>query len=200
MKQNKMQTKEITIVKKINPVIEEVKNTKITSPETMTKAVSLLSTLNTFLDKLTEEKEKITKPMNEALKEVRGRYKPTELLLEEAIASLRSGMSTYQTQQLKTQKIEEDKIASRIGEGKGKLKVETAINKINELDNIPIKVSTDAGEVKFRTDKKLKITDPNLIPREYLIIDEKALLSALKLGNTIPGAEIELIQTPINSR
>ena len=191
--------KEIAIVKKINPVIEEVNSIEITS-ETMPKAVELLSQLNKFLDKLTEEKEKITKPMNEALKEVRSRYKPTELLLEGAISHLRSDMSQYQTEQLRIKKEEEEKIAARIGDGKGKLKIETAVDKINNLNTPASKVSTDAGEVKFRTDKKLKITDENLIPREYLEINESKLLSALKLGNIIPGAEIELIQTPINSR
>lgn len=196
----KMPTKEIAIVKKINPVIEKINSFSIVSAETMKEGVQYLSQLNQFLDKLTEEKEKLTKPLNEALKEVRSRYKPTELLLEGAISHLRSDMSLYQTEQLKIQKIEEEKIANRIGEGKGKLKVETAIEKINNLDTPASHVSTDAGAVKFRTDKKLKITDETLIPREYLIIDEKKLFSSLKLGNTIPGAEIEEVQTPINSR
>lgn len=196
----KMPTKEIAIVKKINPVIEEVKNTKIVSTETMSKGVELLSQLNKFLDKLTEEKEKLTKPLNEALKEVRSRYKPTEDILNSSIASLRAGMSSYQTEQLKIKKEEEEKIAARIGEGKGKLKIETAVEKINNLENIPSRVSSDAGDVKFRTDKKLKITDELKIPRKYLIIDEKLVFSELKLGKTIPGAEIELIQTPINNR
>lgn len=192
--------KEIAIVKKINPVIEKINSFNIVSAETMQEGVQYLSQLNQFLDKLTEEKEKLTKPINEALKEIRSRYKPTELLLEGAISHLRSDMSMYQTEQLRIKKEEEEKIAARIGEGKGKLKIETAVEKINNLENIPSRVSSDAGEVKFRTDKKLKITDEKLIPREFLIIDEKSLFSALKLGKTIPGAKIELIQTPVNAR
>lgn len=195
-----MPTKDIAIIKKINPVIEKINSFNIVSSETMQEGVQYLSQLNQFLDKLTEEKEKLTKPINEALKEIRSRYKPTELLLEGAISHLRSDMSAYQTTQLRIKEEEEKKIAARIGEGKGKLKIETAVEQINNLATPASKVSSDAGEVKFRTDKKLKITDGDLIPREYLIIDEKALFSALKLGKTIPGAEIELIQTPVNAR
>lgn len=189
---------EIAIAKKITPITEKITSLKINSPASMKEATEYLSQCNVFLDKLTEEKEKITKPMNEALKEVRSRYKPTELLLEQAISSLRSSISKYQTEQLRIKQEKEAKISERAAAGT--IKVETAIRKMEDIKAPAENIQTDTGSLRFRTDKILKITDPLKIPREYLIIDEKSLLSTLKLGNIIPGAEIEEIQVPINSR
>lgn len=179
-------------------VIDQVKTLQIVSQETMSVAVEYLSKCNKILDDLTKEKEKLTKPLNETLKEVRARYKPTELLLEEAIGNLRGQMSSYQTLQLRAKQEEETKIASKVATGY--IKMETAMVKIDSLHEPEAHITTESGGLKFRTDKKLKIIDEFAIPRKYLLVDEKAIFADLKLGKTIPGAEIELVQTPINSR
>ncbi len=193
--------KDITVFEKeIDPIASEAEVLIIATQEDMAGAVTLLSNLNRSLDKITEEKEKVTKPLNEALKAERGRWKPFETKLESAISTIRSKMSSYQTESARLAKIEEEKIAARIAPGKGNLSMETATKKIDEIERADKSVATDAGLVKFRTDKKLKITDALIIPREYLVVDEKAVFEALKKGTTIPGAEIEEVQTPVNIR
>ena len=87
-----------------------------------------------------------------------------------------------------------------MGEGKGKLRVETAVKKIENIETPDHQVATEAGLVKFREDKVLKITDETKIPREYLVVDEKKLLEALKGGVIVPGAEIDIKMTPVNFR
>ncbi len=109
-------------------------------------------------------------------------------------------MSVYQTEQVRIQKQEADRIASRVGEGKGKLKVETAVKKIAELPVAQKEIATNIGLVQFRETKVLKITDINLIPDRYWIIDEKAILNDLKAGIEVAGAMVETIQTPVNYR
>lgn len=194
-------TKDITVFEKeIDPIASEAEVLTIVTQEDMAGAVTLLSNLNRSLDKITEEKEKVTKPLNEALKAERGRWKPFETKLESAISTIRSKMSVYQTESARLAKIEEEKIAARIAPGKGNLSMETATKKIDEIERADKSVATDAGLVKFRTDKKLKITDALAIPREYLVVDEKAVFEALRKGATIPGAEIEEVQTPVNYR
>lgn len=194
-------TKDITVFEKeIDPIASEAEVLTIVTQEDMAGAVTLLSNLNRSLDKITEEKEKVTKPLNEALKAERGRWKPFETKLESAISTIRSKMSSYQTESARLAKIEEEKIAARIAPGKGNLSMETATKKIDEIERADKSVATDAGLVKFRTDKKLKITDALIIPREYLVVDEKAVFEALKKGAAIPGAEIEEVQTPVNIR
>lgn len=194
----KTQTKELTITKEINPLLLKAQTLEITSPKDMISATEILSQANKFLDKLTEDKEKMTKPINELLKEIRAKYKPNEEILTNIIKNIRLNMSTYQTEQLRLKRIDDEKIAARVA--KGTLKVDTAIAKMEENQGPDQTIASDSGQIKFRTDKKLKITDPLAIPREYLEINEKEVLDALKLGKSIPGAEIELIQIPINSR
>lgn len=195
-----MATTEITLKEDAQSAFSDAKSLTIKDTKSMTEGTDLLSYLNKKLDAVTIEKEKVTKPLNEALKAERGRWKPIETILEEAIGSLRRKMSVYQTEQIRKQKEEEAKIAARIGEGKGKLKVETAVRQMEEIDRPDAKIQTDRGSVSFRTDKILKIVDATKIPRNFLLPDEKLILMHLKNGNVVPGCEIEEVQTPINSR
>lgn len=191
-----------TVLKNIAPMIVEIKSNPIviSDIDTMTKATEYLSQANKNLDALTKDKELLTKPINESLKAIRAKYKPTETALEDIIASIRQEMSRYQTEQIRIQKEEQDKIANRIGEGRGKIKMETAIAKMDSLPQVINKTSTESGSLTFRPTSTLKIIDPIAIPRKYLIIDEVALLTALKAGIVVEGAEIEIIQVPINKR
>lgn len=185
-------TKEITTIEKIT------KEIKITNPPEMIQATEMLSKANQTLDALTDSKELLTKPLNQALKEVRERYKPAETILTEVISRIRNSMSSYQTKELQKKREKEIELAGKIASGD--LSLEQASTKLSNIKNAPKTVETGAGSVRFRTDKILRITSIDKLPRMYLIPDERALLSALKLGNIIPGAEIEEVQTPINSR
>jgi len=186
--------------KEISPVAVAAEELSITEAKDMEKATELLSTMNTFKDKVTKEKEKVTKPLNEALKAERARWKPIESLYEDAIKIVRSKMSLFQTAEAKRRKEEADKIANRIGEGKGKLKMETAVKKMEAIETAPSKVETNAGKISFRTDKKLKVVDEKKIPKAYWILDERKALADLKAGKNVPGCEIEEIEVPINFR
>lgn len=186
--------------KEVSPIIEETQKMIIEDAVGMKAAVELLSRLNQFNDRIVEEKEKITVPLEQALKAERARWKPIEAEIKPAIDIVRGKMSDYQTAEIKRARDEEARIAARVGEGKGKLKVETAVKKFSEIERADKKVATDAGMVKFREDKKLKIMDESLIPREYLIVDERKVLADLKAGKSVMGAILETVQTPVNFR
>lgn len=192
--------KPIEIKKEVLPIVSKFKDRIIETSKQMSEAVAALSDLNKILDRLTEEKEKITKPLNAALKEVRGRYKNAETQLEEYIVDLRSKISGYQTEQVRLQRIEEEKIASRVGEGKGKLKFETAVAKIDELDKPAEEVITNAGMVKFKEVKKIEIVDKSKVPMDYLVADESAIRKAMIEGIELPGVRYYTEQVPVNYR
>ena len=188
------------IEKEIIPIIDQAKNIKINSKEDMLVSVEMLSRCNKYLDALKTDKEKITKPLNEALKEVREKYKPSENVLEEAIGYLRGEQSRYQTEQVILQREEEAKIAARMKPGKGNLSVEKAVEKLENIERADTKIETESGTVKFRETQVLKIWDVLLVPREYMLPDEKLILADLKAGKSINGARLEITQIPINSR
>lgn len=182
------------------PLVEKALSLKVESEKDLEGATDVLSKLNKYMDDLTEEKEKVTKPLNLALKNERARWKPIEEMYDGAISQVRGLVSAFMTAEAKRAKAEEAKIIGRVGSGKGKLSIDTAGRKLNEIVTAPEKVVAGAGMLKFRTDKKLKIIDSALIPREYLVPDEKKILEALKANVLVAGCEIEEIQVPINFR
>ncbi len=198
MKTTSSPSKDLAIKKEIAPVIQSIQTLKITVAKDMTDATSLLSKLNSYLDSMTVEKEKITKPLNAALKEVRDRYKPTETILTIAITDLKKKMSVYQTEQLRITAEKQEKIANRVSSGN--IKVETGIRKLGELDTPKEKIHTDEGSVGFRTVKKFEVVDITKLPIKYHIPDEAAIRLAMRDGLELDGVRYYEEQSIINKR
>lgn len=192
--------KVLVLQKKIVPIVREAEDLEIEVQDDMKGAVEILSQLNNFNDQITTEKEKVTKPLNEALKAERNRWKPIETMYADAIEGLREKMSVFQTRMEKERKAKEIAIASRIKSGKGNLSLEKGVEKIDALEKVEKEVATDVGLVQFREKKVLKITDPSLISMEYYMINEEKLLKALIEGKVVAGAEIDVKQIPVNYR
>jgi len=187
-----------TIEQNLNPLLDRAGNLQIFDNPTLKEAVTLLSQLNQINDKIALEREKVTKPLNEALKAERARWKPAELKNQQAIDHLRQEMTRYQTAIMKEKQEQEQSIVNKVSTGY--IKLDTAVAKLEALPEIVKNVATDAGDVQFREKKQLKITDPSLIPDEYWQINEDELLTDLKSGKLIPGATLETIQVPVNYR
>lgn len=195
-----MSNKPEVIQNQIIPLVNEASTLRITSIEDMEIATIILSKLNVINDNIDKEKQKVLTPLNLARTAEINRWKPTITLYEDAIAVLREKISKYQTEAVRARIEAEKAIADRIGEGKGHIKLSTAVKKLEELDIPAEAVTTTFGSLKFRTDKRIRLTDVNLIPRDYLIPDEKKILEALKANKPVAGCEIEEIQVPINNR
>ena len=191
-------SKEIIIHKQLAPIVDKALSLKIKVQDDMPVAVELLSKLNQFNDKITEEKERITKPLLEALKVERSRWSPVEKANQSGIDHIREQMSEFQTAEYNRKKAEEKKIADKLSSGK--ITIDKAISKFDKIEELQKETATTSGLVQFRETQVLKVTDPMAIPREYLVVDKKTLLQALKNGKVVRGAEIVIIQTPFNYR
>ena len=193
----KKQTNEIALIKKSipNTLLADIQSLKIIDTKTLTEATEKLSQVNKYLDSVIEWREKKTKPLNALLKTIRGETKPMEEMLEQAVKFIRLLMGTYAT----NIEIEKSKIADRIRAGKGNLSVEKGLEKIEAIA-VPETVETSSGSLKFRPHQQLKITNLARIPRTFMVVDERKLLEALKRGDEVEGAEIEVVQIPINNR
>ena len=189
---------EITIQQETSLIVQQAEAQKITTPEEVTIATEFLSRANKTLDALIAEEEKITAPLNQAIKAERARWAVPKKSLKETIELLRTKLSQYQTEQMRIAQDKADKIAERVS--KGTLKVETAVRRIDQLDTPEEKVVTENGSLSFRPKQVLTITDLSSIPREYLVPDEDRLLTDLKSGKEIAGAKIDIIQVPVNRR
>jgi len=192
--------KEIQLHKEETIIINKVKELDIVDSSTMETATEMLSQLNKTSDRITEETEKVTRPLLDALNAERKRWKPSLDLLKESIDIVRTKITKYQTEAKRLAQLEEEKIASRIGEGKGKLKIETAVAKIEKIEQPESKVSTDTGSISFKTVQKFEITNMAAVPVDYILPNETAIRNAMKRGKELPGVRYYEEQVPINRR
>lgn len=188
------------IEKEVSPIVSRAAALEIKDEKSMTGGAELLSTLNLRLDKITEEKERITKPLNEALKAERSRWKPFVDQLDEAIALIRRKMSAYQTEQKRIADDEADRIAARVKEGKGNLKPETAVRQMEEIDRPAGAVTAASGMVKFKTVKCFEVMDLSLVPLDYHLANEVTIRKAMNADIEIPGVKYWTEQRPDNYR
>lgn len=151
------------------------------------EATTVLSEITRTLDSIKEEKEKVTKPLNEALKAERERWKPIETELEEAVRTIKKKMSDYQTRVSAEAEAERKRIADRIGEGKGKLKISTAARKIAEVAVPERKVETGNGGARFRTVRKFEVMDVTMLPVECLLPNTVVIRRLMNEGKEVAG-------------
>lgn len=201
MSQDNLQNNEIVIAvtERTVPIIDRGNAIVIETPDQLIEATEILSQVNKAMDQVKAEKEKVLGPLRELANREKARWEPLEALFKPVIERLRTQMSAYQTAALKKKAEDDAKIAARVGEGRGKLKATTAIQKMTD-NAVDEKIETSVGGLSFREKKVLKITNAAIVPDIYWIIDEDAVLKAIKEGTLVEGARLETIQVPVNSR
>ncbi len=195
-----MSTEIKVIEKEINPMLLKASKLTIKGVDDMKEATEYLSQLNIAKDRVVDRMETITKPAKEVIKSAEAVWKPFINAVKEAIEDIREKMSDYQTQSILKAREEEAKIANRIGEGKGKLKLETASNKIAEIEKPEAKINVESGSLKFREDQCFEVEDISQLPQEYLLANEIKIRSALKAGIKLKGVRYYTKMVPINTR
>ncbi len=121
-------------------------------------------------------------------------------MYERGINYLRTAMSDYQTEEKRVADEKAEKIAARVGDGKGKLKVETAVSQIEQIETPQKEVATEEGLVQFRTVQQFEVTDFALLPDDYKTANEVAIRKAMKDGIELPGVRYFEKQVPANYR
>jgi hypothetical protein len=170
-------------------LIKPAESLTITSPEQNVVVTERLAKLKKLGKEIKTEKEKATKPINEALRKVREWWAPLEKAVEDAELKLASSLLVYKRKVEEEARKKEAQIAARVE--RGTMKLETAERKLDQVQRVEKHTDTSFGRIQFRKVKKVRITDPNLVPDEYWIIDEVALRKAMITeGKQVPGAEL----------
>lgn len=208
------QTAPVDVSKELQLIEKEIKpqlpaaGFAITNPKQMEQAAEVRTVLKKYAKQLETRKKEITDPMNVALKSTRALFSPVENKVGDALDIINKAMSDYQTAEDRRVKEAEAKIAARVGEGSGHIKPETAVAKMQELDRPENSIATASGGVRFTTQKKLKVTNLTEVYMHIfknalvmlIELDERALLDYLKTGEIVPGAEIEELKIPVDTR
>ncbi|MES2224161.1 MAG: hypothetical protein V4469_04490 [Patescibacteria group bacterium] len=190
----------VPLKKSVEVAVVKANKLVIKNENDMIVATTLLSEINRYSDDMKAKKKTITDPANLVLKNAKILFKPLEENLEKGIEAIRSAMSEYQTEKVRLAEIEEKKISARVGEGKGKIKMETAIKQIEEVERPTDSIQTASGGVTFRPTKKFEVMDVSLLPVAYVEANETAIREAMKNGIELPGVRYYVEQVPVNSR
>lgn len=160
----------------------------ITTPEEYGNAIDIVSKLKDTGSQIKEKKESITKPLNEALRNVRDIFRPVEIQFENAERIIKDKLLAYKRKSDEEARAKEVKIAAAAE--KGTIKIETAEKKMEAIERVETTTRGKVGEVQIRKVKKVRITNETLIPRQYLVPDMVAIRRDALSGVPITGVEV----------
>lgn len=179
-------------------IITRAESITVLTVETMPEAVELLSSLNRIKDDITAQKELVTRPLLDALAEERAKWKPKEVRLESVITRIRTALTQYQTELVAKQRAEQEAIAKKLEDGK--IKPETAIKRMQGVEDVQNTVESATGKITFKTVTTFAVTDWKSVPEEFLVLNETKVREYLKEGKKVPGLEYKDEQVPVNYR
>jgi len=183
------QEKEIAEYKsEVSAVQKAANDYVIVNQDDLDRGADLLHEVKRVQDIITARKEEITRPLMKALVSARDFFKPLEMSYEDAKKTIKAKMLAYQVEQDEKARIEKERIANRVA--KGTMRPDTAIKKMEEINEPEFKGKGSVGKVQTRTIVKVRIVDETSIPREYLVPDMSKITEAiLRQGIEIPGVE-----------
>lgn len=187
------------VYKDLQAVISDIPKA-ITSVSDMERATVTLSILNKCNDKVKKEKKVVLDPLEALIDIEEARWKDVQTLLKGHISALKTMVNEYQTEATNARLEAETKLAERIGEGKGKIKLETAVRKIDELETVEKKVETSAGSLTFKPHKMCEVINIKDLPIEYHLPDDVAIRKAMNEGIKLPGVRYWVEQRSTNRR
>jgi len=183
-------TQELTLITRATTLI-------VDSQESMIQAATVLGKVKELIKKTKAEEENLSDQLAELdLTKQYDTARELRLKAEKASKFISEQVNKFQTLEAKRASEEAAKLAARVE--RGTMKLDTAVRKMDEIVKPLEEFKTTDGAVTFRTIPKLNIVDANLIPREYLVVDEAKVFAALKVGTVVPGAQIIQVQSVSN--
>lgn len=181
----------------VTKVVESAQAITIKTADDMVIAVDILGKVKEIGKKITAQKETITKPLSEALKNARNLFRPLEDQWEEAENVIKQKMVKYQTLQETKAETKIENIEKKIEEGK--MSFEEGVAKMENLEP-ERKVQTESFGLTFRETRTMEITDQSLVPDEYWVINEVLLRKDVLAGKEVPGTKIVIVKTPVSAK
>ncbi len=170
-------------VEKAKQRVESIADTsriRVLSQPTFEQARAKRIEVKGIKNQVNEKKESITKPLNEALKNVRSLFRPIEDKLKLIDDYLKSQVLTYNSKLIAEKEQREKEAEKKVEKGETIEKATKGLTKTNEKLEV----------IKTRKLKKVRIIDESKLPREYLIPDEQKIKAALLSGIKVEGAEL----------
>lgn len=177
--EEKIIVQDVEIIKKEVNILEEIaKQLVINNDKDLEESSENLSKVKKVGKIIKERREEITKPMLASLSSVRQLFKPIEETCENVEKIVKEKIKIYLDNQNTNIDINED--------------TRSLTEKLEGTGELP-------KSIRKRTVSKIRVIDESLLPREYLIPNDKKIAEDFKNGIEIPGTEVYL-DTIIESR
>lgn len=175
-------------------LVELAKTLVITDDATLAQAADLLTKAKAAGDRQEAEEKKMTDHLKAAMKVEKERWAPVKAVLKQIADLVKPKVVAYMTALENAKEKQTVKLVAQFDTGKIK-KESTLERKLEAIPDAPHAVfsSGGGGSIQSRELETLEITDRDLIPDEFWVIDEVALRKAVvKEKREIPGTKITL--------
>jgi uncharacterized protein YunC (DUF1805 family) len=177
------------VEEKIKGMRQMVEGTVVNSQESLAAVADYIKGVKTLGKLIRSEMEKYTKPAQEIINNARAKFLPYEQECIQAEKVLKQKAGAYMDEVEAERKRKEESIANRMD--KGQLKEDTALRKMEEIGEEQKTVRTENGaKLTRKIIKTVKITNPDLVPDEYWVLDEVKIRKVALAGVEIPGVEV----------
>jgi len=151
----------------------------IKSDDDAESAAETLINLKSQVDVLEEKRKEYVSPAMETVNHINSDFKKLTSPRNDAISLLKEKIVEY----VSGRYLEVKKAEKQLQKD---LKVRALV-----LDNGLNKLVTAVGEIRFRKTYDIKVTNKNLVPEKFWIVDMKAVEKALDVGDEIPGIKVK---------
>ncbi|HCR36382.1 TPA: hypothetical protein DIU22_05095 [Candidatus Woesebacteria bacterium] len=148
-------------------------------------AAEVLISLKTQVDVIEEKRKEYTQPAQETIDRINDDFKQLTKPRMSYITTLKEKIVEYVS-------LRKKELSSKEKELQIELKDRSLV-----LDNGLNKIVCSTGELRFRKSVDIKVTNRNIVPEKYWILDEKTIEKDLDAGITILGVKIKI--NPIGS-
>ena len=194
-----MDTKEIAVVRtQATKALTAASAVVITDDPSMLEAGEIRKKIKTVGKMIKEKKEEITKPLNEALKNVRAMFAPVEADCEQAAGVIESKMLDYQRKVARERVKIEQEAQKKLEEAQTKLEagnlterqMERVEAKVEQKLEAAPEVISKSDAFHTRTVKKVEIFGmPERVDR-YWVLDEVLVRKDALAGVVIEGVRV----------
>lgn len=198
----------VAIQPQVNSLTEFARTLKISTVEQYNDAGAHLKAVKGLLNSIEDARTRITKPLNDALRQVNSQARDASAPLQSAEAQIKRAMITYSEEQERIRReeqrradeaarLEREKLEAQARKAEAAGKVEKAAQLEQRAATVVAPVVTrEAPKVSGITTRevwKFEVMNPALVPREYLMVDEKKLggvVRSMKGDTNIPGVRV----------
>lgn len=168
--------------------------TQVTNDDELNLVADKIKQIKKLEKYVLQEKEKYTEPAKKIIEEAKEQYDPYIKQCRNAEIMLKEKAKKYMLAKEEKRETKIDNIAGRVE--RGTMKQETAIEKLENLPEEQKTVRSDKGSALTISKRKVAVIEkPELVPKQYWIIDEvRVRREALELDKKglpqIPGVVI----------